>query len=133
LYVISAYINVVVEHIVGLLTLIAPCIKVHYAPVIFAAGLYTTALYAFPTITLPAKAVAAATAKGFAADEYYCLQMLELAGVILVPGSGFGQEPGIALTLIMSLHTFYTHALTESNKLVVRNRFNKSLANWRSA
>ena len=33
-------------------------------------------------------------AVGMAADEYYCLQMLELAGVILVPGSGFGQQQG---------------------------------------
>jgi aspartate/methionine/tyrosine aminotransferase len=73
----------------------------------------TTALYAFPTITLPAKAVAAAKAKGFAADEYYCLQMLDLAGVILVPGSGFGQEPGIAITTItVSLHNYYTRTLS---------------------
>jgi hypothetical protein len=69
--------------------------------------LQTTALYAFPTITLPAKAVAAAEAKGFAADEYYCLQMLELAGIILVPGSGFGQEPGIiALIYTIIVHIY---------------------------
>eukprot|EP01024_Parvocaulis_polyphysoides_P067160 TRINITY_DN7970_c0_g1_i7.p1 TRINITY_DN7970_c0_g1~~TRINITY_DN7970_c0_g1_i7.p1 ORF type:complete len:506 (-),score=88.36 TRINITY_DN7970_c0_g1_i7:298-1815(-) len=52
------------------------------------------ALYAFPRITLSQKAIDVAREKGVAADFMYCMQMLEQTGVITVPGSGFGQEPG---------------------------------------
>jgi hypothetical protein len=31
---------------------------------------------------------------GKAPDMFYCLRMLEEAGVVVVPGSGFGQEEG---------------------------------------
>ncbi|CAI7619595.1 unnamed protein product [Penicillium discolor] len=50
------------------------------------------AMYLFPTINLPAKAVEAATAEGRAADEFYCLALLDATGVCVVPGSGFGQK-----------------------------------------
>ncbi|KAJ5646780.1 hypothetical protein N7490_003152 [Penicillium lividum] len=50
------------------------------------------AMYLFPTINLPAKAVEAAKAEGRAADEFYCLAMLDATGVCVVPGSGFGQK-----------------------------------------
>ena len=49
-------------------------------------------MYLFPTINLPAKAVEAAKAEGRAADEFYCLGMLDATGVCVVPGSGFGQK-----------------------------------------
>jgi alanine transaminase len=52
------------------------------------------ALYAFPKIELPPKAVEAATAAGKAADAFYCLRLLDATGVVVVPGSGFGQEEG---------------------------------------
>eukprot|EP01023_Acetabularia_acetabulum_P009420 TRINITY_DN14221_c0_g1_i2.p1 TRINITY_DN14221_c0_g1~~TRINITY_DN14221_c0_g1_i2.p1 ORF type:complete len:486 (-),score=93.32 TRINITY_DN14221_c0_g1_i2:432-1889(-) len=52
------------------------------------------ALYAFPRITMSQKAIDAAREKGVAVDFMYCMQMLEETGVITVPGSGFGQEPG---------------------------------------
>eukprot|EP01025_Chloroclados_australasicus_P023559 TRINITY_DN2384_c0_g1_i1.p1 TRINITY_DN2384_c0_g1~~TRINITY_DN2384_c0_g1_i1.p1 ORF type:complete len:488 (-),score=54.42 TRINITY_DN2384_c0_g1_i1:263-1726(-) len=52
------------------------------------------ALYAFPRITLPKKAIEVAREKGVAADFMYCMQMLEYTGIITVPGSGFGQEAG---------------------------------------
>ncbi|KAG5192302.1 alanine transaminase [Tribonema minus] len=52
------------------------------------------ALYAFPTITLSKKARDIAKERGIPADEYYCLEMLERAGIIFVPGSGFGQAHG---------------------------------------
>ncbi len=39
-------------------------------------------MYAFPAITLPEKAVAAAKAKGFAPDEFYCAELLEQTGVV---------------------------------------------------
>lgn len=50
------------------------------------------AMYLFPTITLPVKAIEAATEEGRAADEFYCMRLLEATGVCVVPGSGFGQK-----------------------------------------
>ncbi|KAL5343804.1 alanine aminotransferase [Aspergillus crustosus] len=50
------------------------------------------AMYLFPTITLPAKAIEAAAAENRAADEFYCLRLLDATGVCVVPGSGFGQK-----------------------------------------
>ncbi|KAF9889404.1 hypothetical protein FE257_007305 [Aspergillus nanangensis] len=50
------------------------------------------AMYLFPTITLPAKAIEAAKAENRAADEFYCLRLLDATGVCGVPGSGFGQK-----------------------------------------
>eukprot|EP00300_Choanocystis_sp_HF-7_P005660 c14199_g1_i4.p3 GENE.c14199_g1_i4~~c14199_g1_i4.p3 ORF type:complete len:249 (+),score=56.80 c14199_g1_i4:750-1496(+) len=52
------------------------------------------AMYAFPQITLPAKALAHAKALGMTGDTMYCLELLEKAGVCVVPGSGFGQADG---------------------------------------
>ena len=52
------------------------------------------AMYAFPNITLPAKAVEAAKAAGQAADVFYAFNLLESTGICIIPGSGFGQQPG---------------------------------------
>jgi len=52
------------------------------------------AMYAFPNIQLPERAVKFANSKGMEADLYYCLQLLEKTGIVVVPGSGFGQKPG---------------------------------------
>lgn len=52
------------------------------------------AMYAFPQIKLPPKAIEAAKAKGQAPDAYYAFQLLERTGICIVPGSGFGQKPG---------------------------------------
>ncbi|XP_067651693.1 alanine aminotransferase 2-like [Haliotis asinina] len=52
------------------------------------------AMYAFPRITLPQKAIDAAKAKGQAPDAFYCFSLLEDTGICVVPGSGFGQLPG---------------------------------------
>jgi aspartate/methionine/tyrosine aminotransferase len=51
-------------------------------------------MYAFPSITLPRRAVEEAERRGMPADEMYCLDMVEEAGVVTVPGSGFGQVDG---------------------------------------
>ena len=70
------------------------------------------AMYAFPTITLPPNAVAAAKSQGIEADEFYCLELLEETGIVIVPGSGFKQVegtfhfrttilPGITITIII--------------------------------
>lgn len=52
------------------------------------------AMYAFPRIYLPPKAVAAAEAQGQAPDFFYCMQLLETTGLCTVPGSGFGEKEG---------------------------------------
>eukprot|EP00811_Abedinium_folium_P030642 NODE_4921_length_1830_cov_15.742807.p1 GENE.NODE_4921_length_1830_cov_15.742807~~NODE_4921_length_1830_cov_15.742807.p1 ORF type:complete len:531 (-),score=164.10 NODE_4921_length_1830_cov_15.742807:236-1771(-) len=52
------------------------------------------ALYTFPRIRLPKKAHEAAEKSGIATDLFYCLEMLKETGVVVVPGSGFGQVPG---------------------------------------
>jgi aspartate/methionine/tyrosine aminotransferase len=44
------------------------------------------AMYAFPRITLPPGVT----------DDEYCLALLEETGICVVPGSGFGQDPGTA-------------------------------------
>lgn len=52
------------------------------------------AMYAFPQLELPEKAVEAAKAAGQAPDVFYAFQLLESTGICVVPGSGFGQRPG---------------------------------------
>lgn len=52
------------------------------------------AMYAFPKLSLPQKAVEAAKAKGQTPDAFYCFNLLEETGICTVPGSGFGQRPG---------------------------------------
>jgi len=52
------------------------------------------AMYAFPRIHLPEKAIAAATEAGQPADVFYAFNLLESTGICIIPGSGFGQLPG---------------------------------------
>lgn len=52
------------------------------------------AMYAFPSIKLPRRAVEEAKRRGVPADEMYCLEMVERAGLVTVPGSGFAQKDG---------------------------------------
>lgn len=49
------------------------------------------AMYLFPQIELPKKAIEAAQKAGKEPDLFYCLELLEKAGICVVPGSGFGQ------------------------------------------
>ena len=58
------------------------------------ASTWQGAMYVFPSIAIPPKAVAAAEAKGLAPDAHYALALLEETGVVVVPGSGFGQANG---------------------------------------
>jgi aspartate/methionine/tyrosine aminotransferase len=51
------------------------------------------AMYAFPRITIPRRAIELAKAEGHAPDAWYCLQLLARTGMVVVPGSGFGQRP----------------------------------------
>jgi len=52
------------------------------------------AMYAFPQVKIPEKAIAAAKAAGQKPDFFYCLALLEEKGICVVPGSGFGQREG---------------------------------------
>ncbi|CAI7808692.1 unnamed protein product [Closterium sp. NIES-54] len=52
------------------------------------------AMYAFPRLHLPPRAVEAAAAVGMLADTFYARRLLDATGIVVVPGSGFGQEPG---------------------------------------
>jgi hypothetical protein len=45
-------------------------------------------------ITLPRAAAAAAAANNKPGDWLYCLELLESTGIVVVPGSGFGQAEG---------------------------------------
>ncbi|KAI9070362.1 transaminase [Trametes sanguinea] len=52
------------------------------------------ALYLYPKLELPDKAVEEARKLGKQPDELYALQLLEETGICVVPGSGFGQKDG---------------------------------------
>jgi len=67
------------------------------------------AMYAFPTIKLPTKAVSSAASSGIEADEMYCLELLEETGIVVVPGSGFKQVEGT--------HHFRTTILPDEDKI----------------
>ncbi len=45
-------------------------------------------------ISIPVKAVIAAKELGISADALYCSELLENTGIVVVPGSGFGQLDG---------------------------------------
>ncbi|KAH6793314.1 alanine aminotransferase 2 [Perilla frutescens var. hirtella] len=52
------------------------------------------AMYLFPRIQLPNKAIEAAKSVNTAPDAFYARRLLNATGVVVVPGSGFGQVPG---------------------------------------
>uniref|UniRef100_A0A2A4JV13 alanine transaminase n=1 Tax=Heliothis virescens TaxID=7102 RepID=A0A2A4JV13_HELVI len=60
----------------------------------FKCNIVQGAMYAFPRISLPKRAVEAAGKAGVPADSFYAKQLLEETGICIVPGSGFGQRPG---------------------------------------
>lgn len=47
--------------------------------------------YVFPQLDIPQRAVKKAEEEGIAADAFYASKLLEETGIVLVPGSGFGQ------------------------------------------
>ncbi|XP_040265415.1 alanine aminotransferase 2 [Bufo bufo] len=52
------------------------------------------AMYAFPQIVIPPRAVEKAEELQMAPDMFYCMRLLEETGICVVPGSGFGQREG---------------------------------------
>ncbi|KAK7867733.1 hypothetical protein R5R35_002240 [Gryllus longicercus] len=69
------------------------------------------AMYAFPQIYLPPKAIEIAKQQKLAPDAYYAFQLLENSGICIVPGSGFGQKEGT--------YHFRTTILPQPEKLKV--------------
>jgi alanine transaminase len=52
------------------------------------------AMYLFPRLNLPERAMRAAGAVGMLPDVFYARRLLDTTGIVVVPGSGFGQVPG---------------------------------------
>lgn len=52
------------------------------------------AMYVFPRLELPPKAIAAAKAEGKEPDVFYAFKLLEATGICVIAGSGFGQKAG---------------------------------------
>ncbi|KAJ1351602.1 hypothetical protein KIN20_007685 [Parelaphostrongylus tenuis] len=52
------------------------------------------AMYAFPQLELPPRAVETARSLNQEPDFFYAMKLLESTGVCIVPGSGFGQREG---------------------------------------
>mmetsp|Transcript_15458 Transcript_15458/g.35638 ORF Transcript_15458/g.35638 Transcript_15458/m.35638 type:complete len:693 (+) Transcript_15458:139-2217(+) len=52
------------------------------------------AMYAFPSVEVPSKALEAAKEQGTTPDNLYALSLLEMTGICVVPASGFGQKKG---------------------------------------
>ncbi|CAB3222029.1 unnamed protein product [Arctia plantaginis] len=60
----------------------------------FTCNIVQGAMYAFPQIKLPPKAIEAAEQKKQKPDVYYAFRLLEETGICIIPGTGFGQKPG---------------------------------------
>lgn len=74
------------------------------------------AMYAFPKLDIPKKAIEKAESLGQCADVFYAFQLLENTGICIVPGSGFGQQAG-------TFH-FRTTILPQTDKLkIMLNKF----------
>ena len=52
------------------------------------------AMYCFPSVQVPDRAIQAAAELGLPPDTFYALSLLERTGVCVVPASGFGQRKG---------------------------------------
>ncbi|CAG9321005.1 unnamed protein product [Blepharisma stoltei] len=74
------------------------------------------AMYAFPEVKFSAKAIREAKKKNMPVDKFYVFRALEETGIVLVPGSGFGQRP--------DTYHFRITTLVQEDKLIdLLNRF----------
>jgi len=81
------------------------------------------ALYLFPQLVLPAKAIEAAKKAGKEPDAFYALELLDQTGICVIPGSGFGQKDGehhYRLTCLCPGVEEYVGALEEFHKGFVK-------------
>ncbi|XP_060829969.1 alanine aminotransferase 1 [Bombus pascuorum] len=68
------------------------------------------AMYVFPRIDLPKRAIEAAEKEGQQPDVFYAFKLLESTGICVIPGSGFGQRPGT--------YHFRTTILPQKEKII---------------
>lgn len=59
------------------------------------------AMYLFPCLNLPQKAIEAAKAANTAPDAFYARRLLNATGIVVVPGSGFGQVKSCYLQMLI--------------------------------
>ena len=52
------------------------------------------AMYLFPKLTLPKRALEEAARQNMSPDEFYCTALVKRTGICTVPGTGFGQRKG---------------------------------------
>nr|XP_033791079.1 alanine aminotransferase 2-like isoform X1 [Geotrypetes seraphini] len=83
------------------------------------------AMYSFPRIEIPPKAVEEAKAQDLAPDMLFCTKLLEETGICVVPGSGFGQREGtyhFRMTILPPTEKLKTllQKLTEFHKKFVK-------------
>ncbi|KAK4261363.1 hypothetical protein QN277_004370 [Acacia crassicarpa] len=76
------------------------------------------AMYSFPRIRLPPRAIEAAQQARKAPDVFYCLKLLEVTGISTVPGPGFGQKEG-------EFHLRATILPAEENMPAIMDSFKK--------
>ncbi|EEB17477.1 Alanine aminotransferase, putative [Pediculus humanus corporis] len=71
------------------------------------------AMYAFPKIDMPEKALQEAKSKNMPADTFYAFQLLESTGICVIPGTGFKQMPDTyhLRTTILPSTAFYQYGL----------------------
>lgn len=68
------------------------------------------AMYAFPAVEIPPKAVAYAEENDMSPDTMYAISLLEETGICVVPAAGFGQKQG--------RHGFRTTFLPPDDKMM---------------
>ena len=56
-------------------------------------------------ITVPPRFLAEAQAQQTAPDQLYALRLVEATGIVVVPGSGFGQVEGACVRWHLHLHS----------------------------
>lgn len=69
------------------------------------------AVFVFPSVRLPKKAVAAAEASNTQPDAFYALRLLETTGIVVVPGSVFGQVSAVTEPKFSVAFCFFSGAL----------------------
>ena len=67
------------------------------------------AMYAFPKITLPEKAIEAAKKDGKQPDAFYAFELLENTGICIVPGK----------LMFIKIHPMYLHSYLISISIVI--------------
>lgn len=71
-------------------------------------------MYLFPRIYLPHKAIKAAEAAKTAPDAFYCRRLLNATGIVVVPGSGFGQVISLERSVLyLRRNCFYMMYMSE--------------------